>query len=183
MNYLPVYLLFLVLWLSLFAQTQFDWVRNLLGVPLSVIPALVVYTAFTHNLAVITTFTVFAGLALDSLSSSRIGVSVAPLFALGFLLHTQQSILLRDQTFAQVWLGMAGGAAVPLATGLILQLGSHSPAMGWGLIWQLLLLAAFNGLMCPVIFRLFDHLQKLFEYQPVQSTSYRSDREIKRGRY
>lgn len=181
--HLPVYLLFLVLWMSIFGQSQFPSIRSLLGIPLNLIPALIVYAAISHNLAVTTGFTLFAGLALDSLSGSPLGVSVPPFFVLGFLLNTQQAILLRDQRYAQMWLGAGGAAAVHLATAGILQLSARAPALSWALLWHTFLLAVFNGLVCPLIFRLFDHLQKLFEYQPVQLSTFRTDREIKRGRY
>jgi cell shape-determining protein MreD len=183
MNPLQVILLFLMLWLGVFAQTQFELLRSILGVPLSFIPALVVYAAFTQHLAVLTTFTIMAGLAQDSLSGSRLGVSVAPLFAIGFFLHTRKHLLLRDQVSARFWIGLAAGAGVPLATCGLLFLGARQPSFGWGTIWQLILLGAFNGIACPLIFHWFDHMRRMFEYQPVQRTNYNSDRELKRGRF
>lgn len=182
MNWLSPSLLFVVAWLSVFAQTQFGPVRTFFGTPLGLVPALVIYAALTHGLAISTLFSVVCALWLDALSPARLGVSVQPLFLLGFFIHIRQHLILRDQLYAQFWLGLGAGIGVPLATLGILHLGGKELVSGWGTAWQLLVNGLFNGLMCPLCFRLFDALRSTFEYQPIASQPFRPDREIKYGR-
>jgi cell shape-determining protein MreD len=121
-------------------------------------------------------------LALDSLSANRLGVSVLPLFAAGFLIHTRRQVILRDQAYAQFWLGFGTAVLVPLATLIVLSLGQRDPLHGWSTVWQLALNGVFNGVLCPACFALFDALRRTFDYQPVAESSFRPDRQIKRGR-
>jgi hypothetical protein len=182
MNWVPTISLFAVAWLAIFAQTQFVVLTRLLGAPLGFVPAIVVYAALTKRLAVVTALAIFVALGADSLSSGRFGVSLVPVFAVGFFIHARQHLILRDQLYAQFWLGVGAGLFVPLVTLLLLTFGPVPPIHGWATLWQLAVGATFNGLMCPVCFRLFDGLRHAFEYQPVAESSFRPDRQIKRGR-
>lgn len=49
MNRFTLILLFLVTWLSVFAQTQFSGLRLWLNVPMALSPALICYAALTHD--------------------------------------------------------------------------------------------------------------------------------------
>ena len=49
MNRFTLILLFLVTWLSVFAQTQFSGLRLWLNVPMALSPALICYAALTHG--------------------------------------------------------------------------------------------------------------------------------------
>jgi rod shape-determining protein MreD len=182
MSWLPTTSLFFFAWLAVFAQTQFRPVTNLLGAPVALLPALLVYAALTNSLVTVAVLAVTAGVALDTLSANPIGVSVLPLFAVGFGLHLRQQLILRDQTYAQFWLGLGAGVAIPLLTLLLLWTGSDQPIQGSFLLWQLLVTGLLNGALCPAVFRLFDALHRTFDYQPVITDSFRPDRQIKRGR-
>jgi hypothetical protein len=153
-----------------------------MGFPLGILPALVVYAALTLDLWLTSVFCCVSALLFDSLTESRLGVSVAPVFLAGFLLHHKRHLILREQSFARFWLGFGAGLAIPLGTLGINLLGSRQPAAGWFTLWQTLVLALFNGFACPVCFRLFDWLRSYFEYRPMTVSSFRPDREIKRGR-
>ena len=183
MTWLSPALLFVVAWIAVFTQTQFGPLRAWLGTPLGLAPALVVYAAFTHRLPIVSVLCVTLGLWLDTLSGSRLGVSILPFFLVGFTLHARQHLLLRDQRYAQAWLGAAAGVVVPLATAALLQMASIQPYFGWATAWQLLFSALLNGLLCPACFLLFDRLRTTFEYQPAGPGSFREDREMKRGRH
>jgi rod shape-determining protein MreD len=183
MSWLSPALLFGVAWLAVFAQTQFAPVRDWLGIPLGCLPALLVYAAFSHRLMVVSCLGVTAGLWLDALSGSRLGVSILPHFLVGFVLHARQHLLLREQRYAQFWLGFGAGILIPLATVALLQLGTRQPHVGASTFGQILLSGLINGLLCPAFFALFDQLRETFEYQPAGPGSFRSDREIKRGRH
>jgi rod shape-determining protein MreD len=182
MSRVPLIALFLFAWLAVFAQTQFPILTSWLGIPVNLLPALMVYSSLTHALPVVAAVAVVTGLSLDSLSSAPPGVSIVPLFAVGFTLHLRRHLILRDQTYAQFWLGLAAGLAAPVLTLFMLQLTGPEPITGPFLVWQFALTAALNGVACPALFSLFDALTRTFDYQPMTESSFRPDREIKRGR-
>jgi cell shape-determining protein MreD len=183
MNRITLLALFLITWLAVFAQSQFGPVRSLLGVPIALVPALMTYVALTHSLVVTSVFALVAGAWLDALSATRLGITILPLLAFGVVLHLRRHLLLRDQRYAQFWLGLTGGAGVNLGVFTLLSLGDREPISGWVTVWQWILLGLLNGACCPAVFALFDAVHRTFDYQPVTETSFRSDREIKRGRF
>jgi rod shape-determining protein MreD len=182
MNWITPLLLLVVTWLAVFASTQFAPLAGWLGTPLSLVPAVIVYAALTNHLLLTTALAVFAGLGLDSLSANRLGVSVLPFFLAGFLIHTRRHVILRNQSYAQFWLGLGTAVLVPLATLMIMSFGQREPIHGWTTVWQLLVSGLLNGALCPACFALFDTLRLTFDYQPVAESSFRPDRQIKRGR-
>ena len=183
MNQLPVLLLLAVLWLVTFAPTQFAVLHDWIGVPLNLSPALLVYTALTHGPVLTTVVSVMAGLWLDALSASRFGVSLLPMFLFAFVVQSRSHLILRDQRFAQFWLGVAGGILIPIATAGVLLLGRREPALTQGTVAQLILLGVANGLATPLTFQLFDRMNRAFNYQSLEPGSFRADRQIVRSRH
>ncbi len=182
MNRFTLIFLFLVTWMSVFAQTQFSTLRQLLSVPLALSPALVCYAALTHGFGVTISLAVLSGLWIDSLSASPLGVSIMPLFLLGFTLQLQRHLILRDQGFAQFWIGLGAGTGVPLLTLGVLSLTRSQPVTGGFTFIQLLLMGLLNGVVCPALFWMFDFLHRIFDYRPLTTSSFRTDRETVRGR-
>ena len=181
MNRIPLLLLFFTTWLAVFGQTQFAPVVSWIGTPLSLLPALTIYTALSHSLGVVAGFSIFAGLALDSLSANPLGVSILPLFLCGFGTHARQHLILRDQAYARFWLGLVAGLAVPLLVRLLLSMGHRSPLgdiFGTGVT----LSGAVNAVACPLLFLVFDRFREVFEYKPMIESSFRPDRQLKRSR-
>ncbi|HAB18188.1 MAG TPA: rod shape-determining protein MreD [Verrucomicrobiota bacterium] len=179
---IPTIGLFLLAWLAVFAQTQFAPVANGLGTPLNLLPALMVYAALSNHLTTVAALAVLAGLGIDALSANPLGISVLPLFIVGFVFHGRQHLILRDQAYAQFWLGLAAAIAVPLLTFVLLRMTSAQPIAGPFLVWQLAVTGLLNGALCPALFWLLDTLRRTFDYTPVSEGSFRPDREIKRGR-
>ncbi|MCW5557523.1 MAG: hypothetical protein KIT22_06810 [Verrucomicrobiae bacterium] len=182
MTWIPTIALFLVAWLAAFAQTQFRPVMGWLDTPVAVLPALMVYASLTHPLPTVAGLAVFAGLSLDALSAGPLGISVLPLFAIGFVLHLRQHLILRELAYAQAWLGLAAGVAATVGTWVLLQLGSQTFIAGPFLMVQIAILGLLNGAVCPGVFRTFDAIRNAFDYAPLAETSFRPDREIVRGR-
>ncbi|MFM8418636.1 MAG: hypothetical protein ACKOEQ_00740 [Verrucomicrobiota bacterium] len=182
MNWASPITLFVAGWLAAFAQTQFSVLRGLLGVPLALGPALVVYAAFTHGLATASLFAVLLGLWTDALSGSRLGLGSVTPFLATFFLSTRQHLLLREQRYAQFWLGLGLGLALPLGHGLLLQAAHSGPALGWHSARQLLVLGLLNGAACPACFWAFDRLRQSFEYPAAPTSFMAGQREMKRGR-
>lgn len=182
MNWMSPAMVLLAGWLAVFAQTQMVWARVVLGAPVSVVPALLVYGSFTHGLGLVTALSAVVGLGADALSGSRVGLGMVMPFAAGFLLNTRRHLLLRDQRYAQFWLGLGAGVALPLGHALALHAAHAEPALGWHSIRSLLALGLLNGVACPACFLLFDRLRGALEY-PVEPTSFQAGaREMKRGR-
>ena len=182
MNWLHITFILVAAYLAVFLESSVNFPRSLLGAQIDLLPALMVYTALTNDILVIALLAVGGGLCFDALSANPLGVSVLPLFAIGFAIDRARELLLRESRFAQFVLGFAASALQPLATlFLMLNLGS-APALGWHTLWQWFVLAAGGGLAAPLFFALFDRMHQAFDYQPAHHSSFRPDREIKRGR-
>lgn len=182
MNWVSPAMVLLAGWLAVFAQTQLGLVRWALGVPVSVVPALMVYCAFTHGLVLVAVLSAWVGLGTDALSGSRLGLGMVMPFAAGFLLNTRRHLLLREQRYAQFWLGVGAGIVLPLGHGFLLHALHEDPALGWHSTHQLLVLGVVNGVACPACFRIFDRLRESLEYQAERTSFQAGQREMKRGR-
>lgn len=152
------------------------------GTPVNLLPALMVCTSLRCGMGMVVTVAVVAGLGFDSLSMNPLGVSVAPLFCVGLLINLRRELILQDQPFAQLVLGLAASALVPLATVLLLLSLGRPLLLNLGSCWQWLVMSAGGMLATPVLFAGFGWLNRALGYQPVVETSFRPDREIRRGR-
>jgi hypothetical protein len=168
--------------LAVFLEASVGILRNVLGAQIDLLPALMVYTALTHGIATISLLAVCGGLWFDSLSLNPLGASVLPLLLIGWPIYRSRELLMREHLYAQVILGAVAGALQPLATLFILLNKGAAPILGWFSIWQWIVMTVGSGLATPICFKFFDGLRRTFEYQPITQTSFRPDREIKRGR-
>ena len=175
-------LIFAAAFLAVFAEAAFQWPRHLLGAQVDLLPVLMIYAALNTNIPTVSLLAALGGLSFDSLSANPLGISILPLFAVGFPICLQRDLILRELPFAQVFLGGAASAAVPAMTALLLLTGSQEPLLGWGSLWQWLVMIVGGALATPVIFALFNWCHHALGYQPQTETSFRPDREIRRGR-
>ena len=146
--------------LAVFWEAAFNGVRHLIGAQIDLLPALMVYAGLCTGITTVTLLAVLGGLWFDSLSANPLGVSVLPLFAVGLAIHVKRELILRDQTLAQVVLGFAASAAVPVLTLLMLLTMSHTPLLGWGTLWQLVVMSVGGAVATPVCFELFGWLNR-----------------------
>lgn len=179
---LPNILILLTALLVVFFQGAFEGIRNLLGAQVDLLPALMVYAALTSGPGLMISLAVFGGLMFDSLSVNPLGISVLPLLLLGFLLQLRRDLLLRDQIYAQFTLGLIASALAPVMTVLMLLTLEQSPLLGWGSLWQWIVMSLGGGVATPLFFFLLDRLNHALGYQPIIESSFRADREIRRGR-
>src|SRR5258707_756926 len=142
MSWLHTFLVLAAAFLAVFLQATFNGVRNLLGAQIDLLPSLVVYTALSGGLATLALVAVCSGLWFDSLSANPLGISVLPLFFVGFLIHRYRGLILRDQLYAQWVLGLSASAAAPVLTLLLLLNTETRPLIGWFSLWQWLVMAA-----------------------------------------
>jgi len=182
MSWRPTMFVLAAAFMAVFLETSLGLFRNLLGAQMDLLPALMVYAALTLGFTTIVLLALCGGLWFDSLSLNPLGASVLPLLLIGLLIYRSRDLLMREHLPAQVILGVAAGAAQPLGTLFILLNAGARPLLGWVSLWHWLVMAAGSGAVTPVCFKLFDRLRRALEYQPVTQSSFRPDREIKRGR-
>jgi cell shape-determining protein MreD len=182
MNWLNTVALLLVAYLAVFFESSYRGFRNLAGAQIDLLPALVAYAALTTGISTVALLATLGGLWFDSLSANPLGISVLPLFVVGLAIHYWRDLILRDQRYAQFLLGLAASALVPVFTLLSLFGAGADPLMDWWSLWRWFVMSVGGAAFTPVFFYLFDRLNRAFSYRPLPETSFRPDREIKRGR-
>ena len=181
-NYLGTGAILLLAYLGVFLESWLTSIRNWLGTQVDLLPVLMVYCGLSSGLVSLTLTAVLAGLWFDALSANPLGISVLPLFLIGFLIHTFRELVLRDQPYARAILGVAACAAAPLCTVTLLWAGGFRPLIGWGSLWQWLVMSLAGGILTPICFWLLDWVHSAFAYSRPTEAPFRPDREIKRGR-
>ena len=141
-----------------------------------------VYAALRSNPATMAILAVTGGLCFDSLSANLLGVSILPLFLVGLVVYSRRGLILQEQFYAQFVLGAAASAVVPALSLLLLLSTRQSPVLGWGSLWQWVVMGVGGGLLTAVCFWIFNWLNGALNYRPVAQSSFRQDREIARGR-
>jgi hypothetical protein len=182
MTWLNTIFILLAAFLAVFWEAAFPGVRYLLRAQIDLLPPLMVYASLYANLTSVGLLALLGGLWFDSLSANPLGVTVLPLFVVGVAIYVERELILRDQTFAQFVLGLAASAAAPVLTLLILLTTGHKPLLGWGTLWQLLIMGLGGAVVTPVVFAVFGWMQRTLIHIPPSEPSFRADREIRRGR-
>ena len=182
MNWLNTVFILAAAFLAVFWEAAFGGVRHLLGAQIDLLPPLMVYASLCTGLTTVTLLAVCGGLWFDSLSANPLGVSVLPLFAIGLAIHLSRELILRDQTFAQLVLGLGASAAHKVLTLLLLLTMGQTPLLGWGTLWQLVVMSVGGAIATPLCFEIFGWLHRTLVHQADTQSSFRPDREIRRGR-
>ncbi len=182
MNWLNTALVLGAAFLAVFWEAAFGGLRHLLGAQVDLLPPLMVYAGLCTGLTTVALLALCGGLWFDSLSANPLGVSVLPLFAIGLAIHLKRDLILREQTFAQFVLGLGASTAAPVLTVLLLLTIGHPPLLGWGTLWQMTVLSVGGAVATPICFELLNWLQRTLVHHGATETSFRPDREIRRGR-
>jgi cell shape-determining protein MreD len=182
MSWLHTVLVLGIAFLGVFWESAFSGLRHLIGAQVHLLPALMVYAALCTDLTTVTLLAVLGGLWFDSLSANPLGVSMLPLFLVGLAIHVKRDLIVRDQTFAQATLGLASSLAAPLLTLLVLLSKRQTPLLGWGTLWQLIVMGVGGAIATPICFELFGWLDRTLMHPRAEQSSFRADREIRRGR-
>lgn len=182
MTALTSILILFAAFLAVYCEAAFQGIRHLLGTQVHLLPSLMVFAALSTGLTTITATAILGGLLFDSLSANPLGVSILPLFIVGIAIYTQRELILRDQVFAQWILGLAASVLVPAVTVLLILSQGHSPLLSWGSLWQWIVLGIGGATATPIWFLLFGILDRTLNYQRATETTFRPDREIRRGR-
>jgi cell shape-determining protein MreD len=182
MTWLNTFFVLIAAFLAVFWEAAFPGVRNLFGAQVDLLPSLMVYAGLCANFTTVCLTALFGGLCFDSLSANPLGVTVLPLFIPGLAIYWARDLILRDQVFAQAVLGVAVSGAAAVMSLLLLLTTGHTPILGWGTLWQLLVMSLGGAMATPIFFSLFEWLQRTLIHTAVPETSFRPDREIRRGR-
>ena len=178
MNVFNTILVLAAAFLAVFGETVFSAPRHLFGAQIDLLPALMIYAALNTNVVSVSILAVAGGLWFDALSANPLGVTILPLFAIGFPICVQREFILRELPFAQLFLGALASALVPIFTILILLSGGNEPLIGWGSLWQWMVMTAGGGAATPVIFALFEWCGRTLGYKAQTEMGFRPDREI-----
>jgi cell shape-determining protein MreD len=181
-NTLNTIFILVLAFVAVFVESSFGSFRRVLGVQVDLLPGLMVYASLSSGMFTVGSLAVLGGLWFDSLSANRLGVSILPLFAIGFLVQWFRPLILRDQTYAQLVIGFVASGFAPIFTLIILFSCGAEPIIGLGFAWQWIVMTVVGGLLVPLYFRLFDKVYRTLGYERVVESSYRPDREIARGR-
>lgn len=182
MNWLNTAFVLGAAFLAVFWEAAFGSVRHLLGAQIDLLPPLMVYAGLCTGTTTVALLALCGGLWFDSLSANPLGVTVLPLLVIGLALHAKRDLILRHEPFAQVVLGLGASAVAPVLTLLELLTMGHAPRLGWGTFWQLAVLSAGGAIATPICFELLNWLQRTLAHPGAAETSFRPDREIRRGR-
>ncbi len=182
MNPFKTILILAAAYLVVFGEASLSFPRNVLGAQVDLLPALMVYAALNSGLPTLSLLAILGGIWFDSFSANPLGITILPLFLVGFPIYLRRDLILRDVPFAQMVLGAVASAVVPLVTLLMLLSGSKEPLLGWGTLWQWLVMIAAGTVATPFIFEVMNWCNRTLGYQPRQETSFRPDREIQRSR-
>ena len=181
MNAFNTIIILTAAFLAVFAEAAFPLLHRWLGAQVDLLPALMICAALNTDIVTVSLLAVLGGLWFDSLSANPLGVSILPLFAIGFVIYAKRDLILRVP-FAQVVLGAAASAIAPGFTVLLLLTGGEDPLLGWGSIWQWVVMTAGGAVATPLVFHFFDWCQRTLGYQPASETAFRPDREIRRDK-
>jgi len=92
-------LILLAAFVAVFLQAAVG-TRGWLGAQIDLLPALIVYASLTSRLATVALLAVCGGLWFDSLSANPLGISILPLFVVGWTIHEKRELILRHQVYA-----------------------------------------------------------------------------------
>jgi cell shape-determining protein MreD len=182
MNWIKIALLLFTAWLVVFWQSRLGWFQRWTTTQPDLLPALMVYASLTTSLPAVAALSLVGGLGFDTLSANPLGVSVLPLFLVGFALHERRELILRDQVLAQQVLGGLASLAVPALNLVLLLTLGETPLLHWHSLAQWAVLGITGAAASPLFFLVLDRLARALQHPPNPATSFRDDREIKRGR-
>jgi rod shape-determining protein MreD len=182
MNVLQTILVLLAAFLAVFWEAAFPGTSHWLKAQIDLLPALMVYASLSCGRGMIILTAICGGLFFDSLSANPFGITIFPLMVVGFAVYVRRDLILRDQPYAQFVLGASASALSPLITVLLLLTVGQAPLISWGSIWQWIVMSLGGGIATPIFFFLFDWCERTLGYRRVVESSFRPDREIRRGR-
>lgn len=168
---------------AVFLQSHASGLRRFLGTQVDLLTPLMVYAGVAGTPITVASLAILGGLSLDSLSANPLGASLLPLFATGLIIQRSRELILGDQVQAQWVVGVAACALNQLLCLFFLAGLDRSPHLGWGQLWDALVVTAAGAVITPAVFWFFIRFNRAFHHPIVGEESFRLDRQIKRGRH
>ena len=182
MNPFQTILVLSAAFIAVFGETVLSAPRAWLGAQVDLLPAIMVFASLNTGLTTVALLAVLGGLWFDTFSANPMGISILPLMLVGFPIYLRRDLILRNLPFAQFVLGAAASALVPALTLLMLLSGGKEPLLGWGTLWQWLVMTGGGAVATPFIFALMNACDSALGYKLRTEVSFRPDREIRRSR-
>jgi rod shape-determining protein MreD len=182
MNWLNTSALLAVAFVAVFLESYWRMPRLVLGAQIDLLPALMAYTALSGGLSTVVLLSVCGGVWFDALSANPLGTTMVPLFVVGAAIHYYRGLILREQWVARIATAFAACGAVPVMTVMILLTVGQEPLLGYGSLWQWMVMAVGGAATTPIWFLLLDRLGRALSYPAQSEPGFRPDREIARGR-
>jgi len=150
-----------------YTPTAWSLPQRLCGFQLDPLPVLVMVVALRCPISTVGILAIFGSLTQSALSSSPVGITILPLYSLGFIVHMNSQHLAFSGIGTRFALGAASGAFVPILSLVILLLTNHQPLVGWFSFWHWLAGAVLSGLLALAFFPLIQWLDRSVEEQPL----------------
>src|ERR1700690_1508002 len=93
MNLFRTILILAAAFLAVFGEATFPVLRHWLGAQVDLLPVLMVYAALTADIATVSLLAVLGGLWFDALLANPLGISILPLFAVGFVIYLRRDLI------------------------------------------------------------------------------------------
>ena len=175
--------LLLGVYFLIFLQSHWQVPRLWLGFQPDLTPALMVFVGLTMGAGYVSSIALMSGLWLDSLSANPFGMSILPLFLVGWIVFCFRKKIMAVEFMAQIYLGILGGILVFLLQLTLLKLLSFNPLIGWGMVFFAMLNAFFCGLAVPFFYLLHKWFKSLFSHSSHEPNKWRNNnRQIVRGK-
>ena len=142
--------LLLGVYFLIFLQSHWQEPRLWLRFQPDLTPALMVFVGLTMGAGYVSSIALMSGLWLDSLSANPFGMSIFPLFLVGWIVFCFRKKIMAVEFMAQIYLGILGGLLVFLLQLTLLKLLSFNPLIGWGMFFFCYVKCIFLWLSCPV---------------------------------
>ena len=182
MNRLTTPLLLFMAYVGIYFQCSFHGLRTLAGVQINLLPILITYAGLRQGLPTVLLLSILGGLMHDALSANPLGLTVLPLFTAGMLIQHNRHILLKREAYAQAILGGLTTASVQFLSVLMLIAMGDEVLLGPGTLWIWIISSLVGGALSPMVFSLLELFEGHLNYQTQPETTFRKNREIKRGR-
>ena len=175
--------LLLGVYFLIFLQSHWQVPRIWLGFQPDLTPALMVFVGLTMGAGYVSSIALMSGLWLDSLSANPFGMSIFPLFLVGWIVFCFRKKIMAVEFMAQIYLGILGGLLVFLLLLTVLILLSFYPLFGWGMFFFAMLYAVFCGLAVPFFYLLHKCFKSLFSHSSYEPNNWgNNNRQIVRGK-
>ncbi|MGC8742470.1 MAG: rod shape-determining protein MreD [Verrucomicrobiia bacterium] len=183
MNYSHTIFLVIIGYLAIALEaTLFATIRGFTGINLDPLPAIIACSGLLSPIETIILVSLILGFMFDSISANPLGITAISLAIPGLLIHLGQGILVKKEWQTQFLSGVFAGALQPFISLFLLITMRYKPIFSVDSVFLISISAVICGFITPGVFKFLNWMDTTFNYSRVKTSSFRQDREIKRGR-